>query len=291
MLERLRSYLDAALPIDLAAAQYRRLFRTVFLLVFASSLLLHLLLQDAVRSLSTLFHAALIGATYTVVVGLACAAVWASRKALDRIRVWHVWLASLAVFLTGFYLLPIDEFAGWIPGDDAGAHSVDVSFLQLLPIWGLVTYFFVQPYLTASLTTELNKLRDINALLEAGMPALSDAVQPIRFQSGKKTFALDAGSIRNIAVDDHYCYVHYRRNGEFAKRDLAMPLRDVMALLPAEFTQVHRSHIVNLRSIQSVRRKNRRTRLVLQGDFEVPVSRHRLDRILPLLRQQLSLNR
>lgn len=291
MIERLRSYLDAVLPLDLGAPQYLRLFRTVFVLVFASSVLLHLLLQDATRPLQTLFHAASIGAAYTVAVGLACAAVYASRKAVDRIRVWHIWLASFVVFVAGYYFLPLDNFAVWIPGNGAGAHAVNVSFLQLLPIWGLVTYFFVQPYLTESLTSELVKLRDVNALLEAGALNVSDAAEPVRFQSGKTTFALEASSIRNIVVDDHYCHVHYRHKDGYAKRDLAMPLRHVLALLPAEFVQVHRSHIVNLRSIRSIRRKNRSIRLVLDGGFEVPVSRHRLDQVLPVLRQQLALNK
>ena len=123
------------------------------------------------------------------------------------------------------------------------------------------------------------------------MPTVSDAVQPIRFQTGRQSFALDASSVRNIAVDDHYCYVHYRLNDGYGKRDLAMPLREVLAILPAEFVQVHRSHIVNLRSITSIRRKNRSMRLVLDGGFEVPVSRHRLKQVLPLLRQQLALHK
>ena len=157
--------------------------------------------------------------------------------------------------------------------------------------WGLVTYFFIQPYLTASLAAELARLRDVNALLEAGMPPVSDTAQPIRFRAGKIPLALDAAAVRNIAVDDHYCYVHYRLNDGYTKRDLAVPLRDVLALLPAEFVQVHRSHVVNLRSIRSIRREGRSTRLVLDGGFEVPVSRYRLDQVLPLLRQQLALHK
>lgn len=290
MIERLRSYLEAVLPMGLGVAEYLRLFRTVFLLVFASSLLLHLMLEDATPLLQTLLHAALIGVAYTVVVGLACAVVYASRKAVSHICVWHIWLASFAVFLTGFYLLPLDGFSEWLPGDGAGAHTVSISFLQLLPVWGLVTYFFIQPYLNASLKLELAKLRDINAMLEAGLPKASDAQHPIRFQSGKTSFTLNAASVRNIAVDDHYCYVHYQHDDRYAKRDLALPLRDVLALLPDGFVQVHRSHIVNLGSIRSIRRKNRSTKLVLDGGLEVPVSRHRLDEVLPLLRQQLALN-
>ena len=49
MLESLRNYLATVLPLKLDAAQYLRLFRTVFLLVFASSVLLHVLLEDGIQ--------------------------------------------------------------------------------------------------------------------------------------------------------------------------------------------------------------------------------------------------
>ncbi|MDJ0712488.1 MAG: LytTR family DNA-binding domain-containing protein [Woeseiaceae bacterium] len=291
MLESLRNYLAAVLPLELGAAQYLRLFRTVFLLVFASSVLLHVLLEDGIRPLQTLSHATLIGASYTLVVGLACAIVYATRKATDQVRVWHIWLVSLVVFVAGYYFLPFDGSPSSIAGEGADAHAMRVSFFQLLPIWALATYFFIQSYLMASLTTELEKLRDVNALLEAGMPTVSDAVRPIRFPTRKQSFALNASSVRNIAVDDHYCFVHYRLNGDYEKRDLAMPLREILALLPNEFVQVHRSHVVNLRSIKSIRRENRSMRLVLDGGFEVPVSRYRLNQVLPLLHQQLALHK
>lgn len=288
MIERLRNYLGAALPWDVGASQYFRLFGTIFVLVFVSSVSLHLLLQDSARPLQTLFHAVLIGLGYTAVVGLACALLYALRNAIHRVLIWHVWLTSFAAFVAGFYLLPFDGLAAWLPGKGTDAHAGNISFLQLLPIWGLVTYFFVQPYLTKSLKSELNKLRDVNALLEEGSSNVNGSGKSIRFQSGKTDFSLDTNSIRNIAVDDHYCYVHYQDQDGFAKRDLAMPLRDVSRLLPAEFVQVHRSHIVNLGQVRSIRRKNRSIRLVLAGDFEVPVSRYRLGQILPMLRQQFA---
>ena len=92
--------------------------------------------------------------------------------------------------------------------------------------------------------------------------------------------------ILDTSKDDN-CYVHYRHNGGYAKRDLAMPLRDVRALLPDGFLQVHRSHIVNIEHIKSSRRKSRRIRVVLDGGCEVPVSRHRLDDVLPRIRARI----
>ena len=46
-METLRNYLSTTLPWDVGPMQYLRLFGTVFVLVFAGSLLLHLLLDDA----------------------------------------------------------------------------------------------------------------------------------------------------------------------------------------------------------------------------------------------------
>lgn len=288
MTESLRNYLGTTLPWDVGVSQYLRLFGTVFVLVFAGSVLLHLLLRDAAGPLPTLLHASSIGLAFTLVVGLACAVLYASRKAIDRILVWHVWLTSFIAFVAGYYLLPFGNETAFIPGSAISAHSDAISFFQLVPIWGLVTYFFVQPYVTESLKSELVRLRDVNALLKAGSLNEDGIATPIRFQSGKTEFVLDAASIRNIAVDDHYCYVHYRSSNGYAKRDLAMPLRDISALLPPGFVQVHRSHVISLRHVRSIRRKKRNIRLVLDGDFQVPVSRHRLGQVLPLLREQLA---
>lgn len=285
MIENLRTYLDTTLPWDVGTSQYLRLLGTVFVLISASSVLLHLLLRDTAQPLQLLFHASLIGATYSVAVGLACAVLYASRTTIYRVLVWHVWLTSFVAFAVGYFLLPIDSLSGWASSGAASGHTGNISFFQLLPIWGLVTYFFVRPYLAEGLRSELARLRDVNALLAAGSLNSESTANPIRFRLGKTDFVLDAGSIRNITVDDHYCYVYFRHNDGYAKRDLAMPLRDISALLPSEFAQVHRSHVVNLRHVRSLIRKNRNIRLILAGDFEVPVSRHRLNRVLPLLHQ------
>ena len=112
--------------------------------------------------------------------------------------------------------------------------------------------------------------------------------QLIRFESGRTEFTLNANTIRNVVVEDHYCYVHYQYGGGYVKRDLAMPLRDVLALLPSDFVRVHRSHVVNLEHIVCINRRNRSIRVILDGDYEVPVSRHRLEEVLPSLRQQIA---
>ncbi|MGI9288289.1 MAG: LytR/AlgR family response regulator transcription factor [Pseudomonadales bacterium] len=285
----LRNYLSAVLPLELNPQRHFRLLRTVFALVFVSTVVIHLLLQQDETLPGMLIHATIIGLIYTVAVGLATALLYALRNTAQQVQVWHLWAASLAGYVLGYYFLPLDAVLIWLLGVDTGNQLGTMGFLQLLPVWFLVTYLFVQPYLNEGLKLEIARLQEINALLERrDLNERRTGQQPIRFESGRTDFTLNADTIRNVVVQDHYCYVHYQHNGGYAKRDLAMPLRDVLALLPSEFVRVHRSHVVNLEHIASISRKNRSIRVLLDSDYEVPVSRHRLEEVLPLLRQRVA---
>jgi len=233
-----------------------------------------------------LIHATTIGIIYILGAGIAITLLHALRDAKQEVRVWHVWVTSMASFIVGYYFLPLNELLVLLLGVDTGDHEGPMGFLRLLPVWFLVTWFFVQPYLNDGLKSELVRLRGINEMLERRSQSGEESNQTlIHFESGRTEFTLRASAIQNIVVEDHYCYVHYRNNDGYAKRDLAMPLRDVLTLLPPGFAQVHRSHIVNLNQITSIQRKNRSIRLVLDGGYAVPVSRHRLDEVLPLLQR------
>ena len=287
--EGLHNYLSARLPLQLSAQQHFRLLRTMFALVFASTVVIHLLIQQDEPLLDMLTHATTIGLLYVIGVGIATVLLHTLRDARQGVRVWHLWFASMVGFVLGYYFVPLDRLITWLLEVDTDIHTTAMEFWQLLPVWFLATYLFVHPYLNEGLKSELVRLQDINALLEQRDPALEQPRQQlIRFESGRTEFSLEADSIRNVVVEDHYCYVHYEHDGAFAKRDLAMPLRDVQALLPSGFVQVHRSHIVNLAHIASIRRKNRSIRVILDSGYEVPVSRHRLDEVLPVLRQRIA---
>ena len=285
--EGLQNYFGARLPLELNARQHFRLLRTVFTLVFASAVLIDLLVRTDSGLFGLLFHATTIGLIYVVGVALATVLLFSLRDAAQGLRVWHIWIISIVGFVIGHYFLPFDDLAYRLTGRDVAHHEEPLGFAQLLPVWFLVTYLFVQPYLSKGLKIELDRLRELNALLEHRNTDLNPASQqPILFESGKTSFRLEANRIRNIAVDDHYCYIHYKDGNGFTKRDLAMPLRDVLALLPEGFVQVHRSHVVNVAHLSSIRRKGRNIRLILDNDYEVPVSRHRLHDVLPRLQQQ-----
>ena len=286
--EAARDYLNTQLPLDLNAQQHFRLLRTVFALVFASTAVIHLLMEQQDTLLGMLIHATTIGLIYTIAVGLATALLYSLRNVMRHVHVWHIWAVSLVGFFLGYYALPLDDLVAGLPGVDTGNHVGTFGFLRLMPVWILVTYLIVHPYLNESLRLELARLREINELLEGPNLSAERSGQHVRFESGRTDFTLNADTIRNIVVDDHYCYVHFQHDKGYAKRALAMPLRDVLALLPSDFVQLHRSHIVNLQHVASIIRRNRRICVVLDGGFEVPVSRHRLDEVLPLLRRRVA---
>jgi len=91
-------------------------------------------------------------------------------------------------------------------------------------------------------------------------------------------------SLRMIPVDDidylksdsKYTLVAYRDEGQVAEALIRMPLKDLLPQLdPQQFAQVHRSVVVNLRSIRRVTRGDNETAdIELKGRSErLPVSR------------------
>ena len=287
-LESLQNYLDTRLVQDLGAAQYIRLVSIVFTLVFASAIVIDLLLRPATRVPHLLIHAGSIGLIYVTGVTIAAALFLLGGTRARGLRVWHLWAISLAGFTIGYFLVPWDAVLTFLPGLAAARHAEPLGFNQLLPISLVITYVFIQPYYNSSLKKELGRLRTLNELL-ASKPVEKDARprKPIEFEAGRTRFRLPADAIVNITVDDHYCYVFANENGKETKRAIAVTLRDLMNELPDDFIQVHRSHVVNLKHVRSIRRIGRNIRVILTGDREVPVSRHRLEEVLPALCSEL----
>ncbi|MFH7042397.1 LytR/AlgR family response regulator transcription factor [Paucibacter sp. JuS9] len=114
-----------------------------------------------------------------------------------------------------------------------------------------------------------------------------DQPEPLRWVR-----ATVAGSLRMIPVDDidylksdtKYTLVAYRDEGHAAEALIRTPLKDLLAQLdPAHFSQVHRSVVVNLRSIRRITRSENETgEIELKGRTErLPVSRS----YLPLFKE------
>jgi hypothetical protein len=247
-METLQNYLGTRLPRKLTTSQLLRSLLTIYLLVFAGAVVIDILVRPQTRTIDLLIHAASIGLIYAMGFAIAASTFLLLGMLTKGLRVWHLWCISLIGFTLGYYLLPWDGILDWLPGLSAVQHSDPLGFTQLLPVSFLITYLFIQPFFSSSLRSELAKLR----------------------------------------VDDHYCYIHSIEDGKLVKRNIAMTLRDLMNMLPARFVQVHRSHVVNLGHVSGIRRTGRNIRVLIQGDSEVPVSRHRLEEVLPILRQHVS---
>jgi DNA-binding LytR/AlgR family response regulator len=106
-----------------------------------------------------------------------------------------------------------------------------------------------------------------------------DQPEPLRWVR-----ATVGASLRMIPVDDidylksdtKYTLVAYRDEGQPAEALIRMPLKDLITQLdPQQFAQVHRSVLVNLRSIRRVTRGDNETAdIELKGRSErLPVSR------------------
>ena len=163
-------------------------------------------------------------------------------------------------------------------------------FMRLLPVWLLITYLFIQPYMTQSLKLEVQRLSDVNArLARQERPHDAHASERVTFDFGKRQVQIDAHAIRHITVEDHYCYIHHLAGDKLCKTEIALPLRDVLATLPKSFIQVHRSHVINPSHVAEISRKGSSYVLVLDGtQAKIPVSRHRMRDILPRLQPATS---
>ncbi len=98
----------------------------------------------------------------------------------------------------------------------------------------------------------------------------------IRAQSGKTVRLIAIDDVDYLRSDAKYTLVAWRDGGKPAEAVVRTPLRELSEQLdPEQFAQVHRSVVVNLRSIHHVKRhENETAEIHLRGRAEVlPVSR------------------
>jgi DNA-binding LytR/AlgR family response regulator len=124
----------------------------------------------------------------------------------------------------------------------------------------------------------LQQLTEQLARLQSGSG--TEPLRWIRAQVGHTLRLISADDIVYLRADSKYTLIAWRGDrGEPAEALVRTPLRELAARLdPAQFVQVHRSAIVNLRSIDHVRRGDNETADIhLKGRPEVlPVSRNYL---------------
>jgi DNA-binding LytR/AlgR family response regulator len=256
-----------------------------FLLTAGSVGLVHLWLPDPQPVSLVLLHAVQVGTAYTLWLAVAAVGLtllrWRGR--LAELRVGHLWAISLGCYVLGYF---VDLFRGdlvlALHADVADAGSL-FHFLRLLPVWLVVTFLIVQPWAHRALAQEIGRLNAINERL-AALVRPQPAVAPrLRLEVGRTRLDVPIESVTHVSVDDHYCWVHCWGDGRASKTAFGMPLRELQPHLPAQFVQVHRSHVVNLHAVTSVIRDGRECQLLVPGVEPVPVSRQRVREVLARL--------
>jgi DNA-binding LytR/AlgR family response regulator len=123
-------------------------------------------------------------------------------------------------------------------------------------------------------------LQELTAqLAKLGGRAGSEPLRWIRAQAGKTVRVISVDDVDYLRADAKYTVVAWRDGGKPAEAAVRTPVRELLEQLdPNHFVQVHRSVVVNLRSISRVRRHDNETAEIhLKGRVEVlPVSRNYL---------------
>ena len=136
------------------------------------------------------------------------------------------------------------------------------------------------PQPAANTDALLSQLIEQLARLKTGTDA--EPLRWIRAQVGQTLRLIAADDIVYLRSDSKYTRIAWRGDrGQPAEALVRMPLRELAAQLdPAQFVQVHRSTVVNLRAVDYVRRGEHETADIhLKGSTEVlPVSRSFLHR-------------
>lgn len=211
-------------------------------------------------------------------------------------RQWVVWSAGLVL---GFYLhrtMLLNLVPYYAPETAAKAMKYPDLFpthltfaLLVPPIWLAIVFLAIR----AALARQQAGERTAGAARESLLRPIQSLPQPDNGAGTLKVTA-DAGqmdipltAITHITVEDHYSRIHYLQGDSGRLRNvlIRMPLKALERQLPpSDFVQIHRSHLVNLKHVTSLTRDGRQSRVALDvAGLELPVSRHRLPHIRPLL--------
>lgn len=285
---KLVDYLITRVPGDLDTSDQFRLAISTFVATVASVVVAHQFLPGSQQLRAVITHSLVLAITYTacVIVVSGLLFLLARRAKLDKVEVWHLWAMSFLAFNLGYFLdVPVGDRRPFALHPSVSPENAWFHYSRIVPIWALITYVFIQAYTRRALRAELVELVRINEKLTATAPAPTG--QSIHVVAGKSRINLDADRVSHISVEDHYCYIHHHDSTGWRRTDIGLPLRDVVEHVPASFLLVHRSHLVNPIHLQRIEREGRAYRLILTNDVVLPISRHRLNKVLPKVREYL----
>lgn len=266
-MQLVRRYLDCPLAWPRLPSQQGLLLAVAFLLVAGSVVAVHLMLPGPQPAGLVLAHALHVAVAYTLALALLgwLLQLLRRRGAARELRVWHLWSLSLACYVLGFAVHALHDDLTVTLHQDVDAGGELHHFLRLLPLWAIVTAVLIQPCVLHGQGIGREGAR-------------------LRLELGRKRIDLPATAISHIVVDDHHCYLHHVRDGTLRKIDLGLPLKELLGHLPEQFLQIHRSHVVNVDAVSHVSRQDRQYRVHLRdGDVVLPISRQRMQAVLPIL--------
>lgn len=276
----------------------------VFIAICGSNILVDLVSGVPFGPISLIINAAVKSSVYMIgLVSSEIAITYYSKKrhAFTGISIGKIWLISLVGYVSGYLLLgPYREHFGHL--EYHGTDSSLVFFFQISPIWILLTYFYIQLHVRKSLRNEMDRLQQLNQLTaekekqqeEQGNEKTEQ--KPENKVSGTVLKLVDNGlpveiasqAITHICVEEHYCTVQYFANNQLRQLEVKCPLKDFSSQLPeGKFVQIHRSCLVNVDHIMSVKKIPRSYELRIRGtDAGFSISRYRLSEVMPFLAQR-----
>ena len=187
-------------------------------------------------------------------------------------------------------------------------------FLKILPLWFFIAFVVFQMEIKKNLAGSLEQARQINRLLEQrnrefataplrrGSPSSSKQASPVSSipESASRSFripgnngedTLDPGIISHISVEEHYSRIFVKKKQELEEIEVRISLKEALRQLPATaFVQIHRSHVINLAHVSHIKQSARSYRIFMGDQVDaLPMSRHRVSKVLPILQEFLKI--
>ncbi len=251
---------------------------------------------------------------------------WKNQQPFAGIPIKMIWGISFVGFVLGFLVLePFRDVFHQPVHPSFESQPLEQRFFQIFPIWLLMTFLFIQVHLKKTFALEVEVLQSLNQTLAKRskgekasrpddpqdcyevpqdcyeVPQDCYEISPNEIEAGvslyppfvitvdQETLTLDPSSITHIRVDDHYCDIFVKEGDGVKKWEVHISLQQVLKQLPETwFVQIHRSHAVNIKHISHLIKVPRTYAVVLHTeDPPLPISRHRLSKVMPQLQQFL----
>ena len=212
-------------------------------------------------------------------------------SAYERRTVGQQWCMWGVGFCLGYLLHRlvavehIDYYAPWLA--DYLRHRPDETptLLELFVFsglaWTVACFAAIQTAMLLHKWSEANKPMPEPAAPSSAAPAPAaarpSAPPTLSVQHDGTLSRIPLANITHVTVEDHYCRIHFVDQEGPRNVFVCMPLKNLKQKLPASgFTQIHRSHLVNLAQVTEVKRSGRRYLAVLAAArVELPISRQR----------------